>query len=338
MRAARIHSHGDLDVLQIDNVPLPDVQPGQVRIQLKAAALNHLDIWVRRGIPGSKLPMILGSDGAGIIHKTGEMTHRFKVGDEVIIQPLVYCGECRQCMAGNENYCDKMGIMGESVNGTNCEYIVLEERLVESKPVDLSFEDAAAFPLAGQTAYQMLIKRAQIQPGENILVWGASSGVGHLAVQIAKAVGCNVIATAGSREKCQFARELGADLIVNHFEDDIINEIRKFCGKVDVVLEHVGQKTWGTSMKVLNKCGRIVTCGATTGATVQIDLRHLFYKQQTVLGSTMGSADSLTQVIKMVEEKQVIPRVDKLFPLENIQSAHEYLEQSNQLGKVVLTI
>ena len=338
MKAARIHSHGDRDVLKIDDIPIPEVQTGQVCVHLKAAAMNHLDIWVRKGIVGVQLPMILGSDGAGVIHKTGSDVKKFSEGDEVVIQPLVYCGKCRQCMAGKENYCDKMGILGESVDGTNCEYIVLDERFVEPKPAGLSFEEAAAFPLAGQTAYQMLVKRARIQPGETILVWGASSGVGHMAVQIAKAVGCKVIATAGSKEKCQFAKELGADLVLDHYKDDVADKIKDFCGRVDVVFEHVGPKTWDTSMRVLNKGGRVVTCGATTGAAVSIDLRHLFSKQQTVLGSTMGDADSLTQIIKMVEKGQVIPKVDRIFSLEDIRSAHEYLERSNQCGKVVLEI
>lgn len=338
MKAARIHSRGDRDVIKIDNIPIPEPQTGQVCVNLKTAAMNHLDIWVRKGIGEMQLPMILGSDGAGVIHKIGDGVKQFSEGDEVIIQPLVYCGKCRQCMAGKENYCDQMGILGESVDGTNCEYIVLDERFIEPKPAGLSFEEAAAFPLAGQTAYQMLVKRARIQPGENILVWGASSGVGHMAVQIAKAVGCKVIATAGSKEKCQFAKELGADLVLDHYQDDIADKIKNFCGRVDVVFEHVGLKTWGTSMRVLNKGGRVVTCGATTGATVSFDLRHLFSKQQTILGSTMGSADSFKQIIKMVEKGQVIPKVAKIFSLENIQFAHEYLEKSNHSGKVVLEI
>ncbi len=338
MKAARIHSHGDLDVLQIDDIPIPEPQTGQVCVKLKASAMNHLDLWVRNGIRGIELPMILGSDGAGVIHKAGDGVKQFSEGDEVIIQPLVYCGKCRQCMAGKENYCDQMGILGESTNGTNCEYIVLDERFVEPKPVDLSFEAAAAFPLAGQTAYQMLVKRARIQPGENVLVWGANSGVGHMAVQIAKAIGCNVIATAGSNEKCQFAKGLGADLVLDHYHDDVASKIKDFCRRVDVVFEHVGPKTWSTSMSVLNKGGRVVTCGATTGAAVSIDLRHLFSKQQTILGSTMGEVDSLTQIMKMIEKGQVIPKVDKIFSLEDIRSAHKYLEKSNQFGKVVLTI
>ena len=303
MKAARIHEHGGREVLRVEEILKPDPQAGQVCIQLKASALNHLDIWVRKGIPGVPLPLIMGSDGAGVICKLGENTDKFSIGDPVIIQPLVYCGECRNCQSGNENVCDKMGIRGESTDGTNCEFIVLDEKFVEPKPENISFSEAAAFPLVGQTAYQMLINRAKIQPGENVLVWGAGSGVGHMAVQIAKIVGCNVIATAGSDEKCSFANKLGADLVVNHYNKNVIDEVKKFCGKVDVVFEHVGSATWDISMNVLNNGGRVVTCGATTGPKAAIDLRHLFFKQQTILGSTMGNADALTQVIKLIADE-----------------------------------
>lgn len=338
MKAVSIHEHGGLDVLQVDNIPKPEPGPGQVRIHLKTSALNHLDIWVRNGFPGIPLPMILGSDGAGHICTVGENVSRFKADDEVLVQPLVYCGECRNCQAGNENMCATMGILGESTNGTNCEFIVLDEKCVEPKPENISFAEAAAFPLVAQTAYQMLVKRANVQPGENVLVWGAGSGVGHMAVQIAKIAGCNVIATAGTDEKCNYARELGADLVVHHYNDDVAGEVITFCGKVDVVFEHVGSATWDVSMKVLKNGGRVVTCGATTGANVAIDLRHLFFKQQSVLGSTMGDADSFMQVIKLVEEGQLKPRIDKIFSLDDIAIAHEYLENSEQFGKVVITI
>lgn len=338
MKAVRIHEHGGTEVLQLDDIPKPEPGPGQVRIHLRSSALNHLDIWVRNGIPGIPLPMILGSDGAGNICKTGAGVTQFQADDEVLVQPLIYCDECRSCQAGNENLCSKMGILGESTDGTNCEFIVIDEKYVHPKPANISFAAAAAFPLVGQTAYQMLIKRAKVKPGENVLVWGAGSGVGHIAVQVAKVVGCNVIATAGTAEKCEFAKELGADLVLNHYKDDIFTDIKQFCGKVDVVFEHIGSATWDISMKILNKGGRVVTCGATTGPKVGIDLRHLFFKQQTILGSTMGDADTFTQVIKLVEEGQLQPRVDKTFSLNDIAAAHEYLENSEQFGKVVITI
>ncbi len=338
MKAARIHEHGEPDVLQVEEIPAPELHAGQVCIQLKASALNHLDIWVRKGIPGVPLPMILGSDGAGVICKLGENAEKFSIGDPVIIQPLVYCGECRNCQSGNENICEEMGIRGESTDGTNCEFIVLDEKFVEPKPDNISFPEAAAFPLVGQTAYQMLINRAKIQPGENVLVWGAGSGVGHMAIQIAKIVGCNVITTAGTDEKCSFAYELGADLVVNHYNDNVIQEVKKFCGKVDVVFEHVGSASWDISMNVLSKGGRVVTCGATTGPKVAIDLRHLFFKQQTIMGSTMGNADAFTHVIKFVKDGKLIPQVDKIFSLDDIAIGHEYLEHSEQFGKVVIDI
>jgi NADPH:quinone reductase-like Zn-dependent oxidoreductase len=338
MKAARIHKHGGREVLRVEDIPAPELHTGQVCIKLKTSALNHLDIWVREGIPGVPLPLIMGSDGAGEICKLGEKADKFSIGDPVIIQPLVYCDECRNCQAGNENLCEKMGIRGESTNGTNCEFIVLDEKFVESKPDNISFAEAAAFPLVGQTAYQMLVNRAKIQPGENVLVWGAGSGVGHMAVQIAKIVGCNVIATAGTDEKCSFANELGADKVVNHYSDNVAQIIKTFCGKVDVVFEHVGSATWAVSMNVLNKGGRVVTCGATTGPKAVIDLRHLFFKQQTILGSTMGNADAFSQVIKLVADGHLIPRVDKIFSLDDIAIGHEYLEHSEQFGKVIIDI
>ena len=184
----------------------------------------------------------------------------------------------------------------------------------------------------------MLINRAKIKPGENILVWGAGSGVGHMAVQIAKISGCNVIATVGSDEKCAFANELGADLVVNHYNDNVADKVKTFCGKVDVVFEHVGSATWAISMHVLAKGGRVVTCGATTGPNATIDLRHLFFKQQTIMGSTMGNVDAFTQVIKLVAKGQLKSRVDKIFPLDDIAIGHEYLENSEQFGKVVIDI
>ncbi len=338
MISARIHEHGAADIIRLDEISVPEPSSDQVRVHLKTAALNHLDIWVRKGIPDLHLPLILGCDGAGEIDSVGVDVNHFKSGDKVILQPLLFCGSCRECTAGRENFCAQMGILGETINGTNCEYIVVPEQNVILKPEKISFSAAAAFPLVGQTAYQMLVKRACIQPGENVLIWGAGSGVGHMAVQIAKVLGCNVIATAGTDEKCAFTSTLGADLVLNHHQDDVTAVVNKFCGKVDVVFEHVGAATWDTSLQVLNKGGRVVTCGATTGPNVSVDLRHLFFKQQSIMGSTMGDSDAFRQVCALVDEGKIIPRVDKTFSLKDIQSAHEYLEQSNQFGKVIIEI
>lgn len=338
MKAVQIHKHGGPEVLKIKDIPIPEPGHGQIQIHLKLAALNHLDIWVRNGIPGVRLPIIPGCDGAGTVSKIGDGVKNFSRGDDVLINPLIYCNKCSYCKSDKENFCDHFGIFGETTNGTCCEYIVLEEHQVYPKPENISFQQAAAFPLVAQTAYQMLVKRAHIRKGETVLVWGAGSGVGHMAVQIAKYYGCTVVATAGSAEKCQFAQELGADFVINHQTENVLSKVKEFCGNVEVVFEHVGEATWDISMKLLKKGGRVVTCGATTGANAKINLRHLFYKQQSVLGSTMGDADTFRQVLKLVANGTLQPRIDKSFALENIAQAYEYLEKSEQFGKVIIEI
>jgi len=338
MKAARIHEHGGVNVLQYESVPEPKSNRTGVVVQIKASAMNHLDLWVRRGIPRVPLPMILGSDGAGVISKIGDGVSQFKVGDDVCIQPLIYCGHCRFCSRGQENYCDSLGILGENQDGTNCEYIAIPEKNVRLKPKHISFEEAAAFPLTSQTAYSMLVRRAKIKTGETVFVWGASSGVGTMAVQIAKVKGCRVIATGGNEEKRAHAKVIGADLVLDHYNDDIAKTVKAYTeGRgVDVVFEHVGKATWDTSMRILGKGGRLVTCGATTGPRVGIDIRHLFVKQQTVMGSTMGDVASFDDCLMLVSEGKIKPIVDKSFPLSEIKQAHEYLENGDQIGKVIL--
>ena len=338
MKAARIHEHGGVEVLRYESVPEPKPKSGEVIVQIKASAMNHLDLWVRNGIPGVPLPMILGSDGAGKISEVGGDVLQFKVEDEVCIQPLIFCGHCRFCYRGQENYCNKLGILGESQNGTNCEFIALSEKNVRLKPQHLTFEEAAAFPLTSQTAYSMLVRRAKIETDEIVFIWGAGSGVGTMAIQIAKAKGCRVIATGGSEEKRIHAKTIGADLVLDHYNDDIPKLVKEYTegSNVDVVFEHVGEKTWETSMRILGMGGRLVTCGATTGSIVNIDIRHLFHKQQTVMGSTMGDVAAFDDCFTLVSNKKIKPIIDKSFPLNEIKEAHEHLKKGSQIGKVIL--
>ena len=338
MNAVRIHDHGDEKVLIYEKVPLPDINDNQVLVEIKAAAINHLDIWVRKGIPGISLPMIIGSDGAGIVVKVGKNVNKFSIGDEVIINPLLFCGNCRSCLNNQENQCSSIGILGETTNGTNCEFIALNQRNLINKPKKMSFECAASFPLAGQTAYQMLINRAMLKESDIVFIWGASSGVGSFGLQIAKSFGCKVIATGGSKKKCEYANKIGADLSLNHYKDDIVSLVKDYTnGKgVNIIFEHSGLETWSTSMKILSKFGRLVTCGSTTGPKVSIDLRYIFFKQQSILGSTMGTLSALKEVMNLVADGSVTPVIDKVFSLDNISDAHKYIEDSNQFGKVIL--
>jgi NADPH:quinone reductase-like Zn-dependent oxidoreductase len=338
MKAVRIHQHGGIDVLRYDDIPIPEINQEQCLIKIKAAALNHLDIWVRRGIPGVPLPMIMGSDGAGIVEETGKNVSDFSIGDRVLIQPLTYCGKCQWCKKNKENYCEKWGIFGENQDGTQSDYMAIDTDHLRIIPEGMSFEEAAAFPLVSETSLTMLIDRASIQPGETVFVWGASSGVGSMAIQIAKAIGCTVITAVGDTPKADFAKKLGADKVVNYKIDDIVRVVKEYTDSsgVDVVVEHVGTKTWETSLRILGKGGRLVTCGATTGAEAKFDIRRLFSKQQSILGSTMGNVGSLDRALEMYINGNIKPTVDKCFKMSEIQEAHKYLENGNQIGKVIV--
>lgn len=338
MKAVRIHTHGKADVIQIDDLPLPTPNTYQCIVNIKSAALNHLDLWVRRGIPGIPLPMIMGSDGAGVITEIGDDVKNFNVGDSVLIQPLTYCGDCKWCNQGKENYCNDWGIFGENQDGTQCEYMAVDEDHLRLMPNGMTFNEAAAFPLVAETAYAMLVDRAQIQTNETVFVWGASSGVGSMAIQIAKAFGCHVVTTVGDEEKREFAEILGADLVINYKGESIADIVKDYTKRngVDVVVEHVGTESWKTSLRILGKGGKVVTCGATTGEKAEFDIRHLFSKQQSILGSTMGSVSSLDKMLELYKEGKVKPIVDRVFNLQDARLAHEYLESGNQIGKVIL--
>tara|TARA_B100001013_G_scaffold340001_1_gene262684 strand:- start:1766 stop:2803 length:1038 start_codon:yes stop_codon:yes gene_type:complete len=340
LKAVRIHNHGDISELKWESIPRPRLNKSgdDILVRIVASSINHLDIWVRKGIPGVPLPLILGSDGAGIVESCGNKVSEFNPGDEVIVQPLTFCGTCYQCLNGLENYCSKMGILGKTMNGTQCEYLKLNSFQLRQKPPHLSFPDAAAFSLVTQTAYAMLVKRAKIKPGETVFIWGAGSGVGSMAIQIAHYFGCDVYAAAGTDEKVSMAKKLGAEKAWNYKNTDIGLMIKKNIGSrgIDVVFEHVGQKTWEVSKKMLATGGRLVTCGATTGSDISIDLRHLFMKQQSILGSTMSDMQTFDDMLSLINENVIYPVVDRIIPMEEVKDAHEYIETSGPVGKVVL--
>jgi NADPH:quinone reductase-like Zn-dependent oxidoreductase len=342
MKAVRIHQFGGPEVLTYEEVPDPQVRKDQVLVRVKACSLNHLDLWVRKGLPGVKLPHILGSDIAGEVAEIGEYvggyTPGFKVGQRVLVAPMHFCGHCVKCVAGLQNQCREFTVLGNGVDGGNCELIAVPAASVIPIPDTLDFNQAASVPLVFVTAWHMLVGLAAVRPGQTVLVLGASSGVGIAAIQIAKMFHCRVITTAGDAAKLEKARSLGADYGINHYQQKISEEVRKITNKegVDIVVEHVGAATWDESIRSLRSGGKLVTCGATTGPTVGLDLRHLFARQLSLLGSYMGTMSELYEVLGHVFAGRLKPVVDRAFPLSEIRAAHEYLEKSQMFGKVIL--
>lgn len=342
MKVIRIHEHGGREVLRLDTLPEPTPNDDEVIIRMKTAALNHLDIWARKGLPGISLPMIMGSDGAGVISQLGKVVERdydLKLNDEVVIAPIRSCGRCAMCQNGQENLCPDFNIPGEGCDGLQAEYVAVPARFIFKKPRNLSWEEAAAFPLASMTAYHMLVRKVTLKPGDWVLIYGASSGVGSAAIQMAKSFGAKVITTVGSEEKADLARWLDADHIIDYTKQPIGKTVRELTNGlgVDVVFEHTGAQTWPDSLRALKVGGKIVTCGATTGAIVKIDLRALFIRHQQIIGSTMGTLHDLKEILQLIEEGKYVPVVDKVFPYQEIQEAHRRLEEGKQFGKVVLS-
>ena len=340
MKAARIHQHGSPDVLVYEDVPEPKIKANQILVRVRACALNHLDLFVRAGIPGMKftMPHILGSDIAGEVVAVGDLCERVQPGWRVLLSPGISCRQCDQCAAGRDNFCRRYTIFGYGVDGGNAELLGAPEWTAIQIPDDLSFEEAAAAPLVFLTAWHMLVGRTRLQVGEDVLVLAASSGVGSAAIQIAKLHHCRVIATAGGEAKMAKAKELGADHVIDHYKQDISAEVKKLTGKrgVDVVFEHVGAATWSKSLESLAPAGRLVTCGNTTGWDAKLDLRFLFSKQWSLLGSFMGTLGELHQVLKFIFRKELKPVIDKVYPLGEIRAAHERLENKEQFGKVLV--
>lgn len=338
MRVIRIHQHGGFDVLKIEELPIPSPGPEEVLVKIRAVALNHMDLWVRQGIPGVKLPLPLipGCEGAGVV-ESGKLK-KFKRGDEVIVTPGLSCGSCPACAAGNDHHCPSFGLYGETEDGLDAEYKAVPERNLMPKPKTINFETAAAVSVTFLTAWHMLVDKCAVQKGQTVLVIAASSGVGSAAVQIAKLLGARVLATVGTEEKMPKAKELGADEVINHRDHDLAKEVRALTdGRgVDVVFEHVGAATWEKSLKSLAFGGKIVTCGATTGGEVKLKLEHLFIKHQQIIGSTMGPTAALSKIFKLVEEKKLRPVMDRTYSFSKVAEAHRRLEGREQFGKIVL--
>ena len=340
MKAVVMRGHGDATVLEVAEIPEPKVGARDVLVAVKAVALNHLDVWIRKGWPGLKLevPHVLGSDIAGRVERVGPEISDLAVGTEVVVNPGLSCGHCERCLLGEDNLCRQYRVIGEHVRGGYAQYVSVPRQNVLPKPRDLSFAEAACLPLTFLTAWTMLVRRAELKPGETVLVHAAGSGVGSAAVQIAKLLGAKVIATASTKEKLSKAKELGADHLINYTETDFLEEVKRITNRklVDVVFEHIGAATWEKSVACLPYGGRLVTCGATTGHEVGIDLRVLFYKRISLLGSTMGSKGDLIRILKLVEEGRLKPVLDRTLPLEQAREAHGLLENRQQFGNVVL--
>lgn len=341
MKAILIREHGDLDQVRFEEIDEPEVKAGQVLVRTQAAALNHLDLWVLRGIPGLRLqmPHVLGSDGAGVVQKIGEGVTGWAPGDGVMLNPGLWCGRCEFCIRGEQSLCLDFGLVGEHRAGTYAEYFVVAEANLEKIPEGVSFAEAAAFSLVYQTAWRMLVARARIQPGEDVFIHGMGSGVATAALQIVKLCGGRAFVSSSSEEKLERARRLGADFCYDYARSDVVGEVLRETAKrgVDIVVEHPGASTWLQSLKMVRKGGRIVTCGATTGANPQTEIRYIFWKQIEILGSTMSNCREYHEVVRLLGQGKLKPVIDKSFPLAEGKKALEYLRDGRQFGKIVLT-
>ncbi len=342
MKAVVYTGHGGAEVVRLQDMPEPAVGPGQVLVRVRAAALNHIDLWIRKGLPRHRLtfPHIPGADAAGVIERVGDGVTKVRPGAEVMIAPGISCGVCTYCVSGRDNLCADYGILGEDRQGTYAEFVAVPEENVLPKPSRLTFEEAASMPLVFLTAWNMLVTNGRLRFGETVMVWGAGSGVGSAAIQIAKLFSARVIAIAGGRWKLERAKALGADEGIDHREQDVLEEVRRLTDKrgADVVFDHVGAATWQTSIKALARGGRLVTCGATSGAEAPTDIRYIYGRRLSIHGTWMGTKGELYELMRLVEQGRLKPVVHQVFPMEDAVKAQEVMEESRHFGKLVLKL
>lgn len=342
MRAVLMEARGEAEVLRFGEIATPETQAGQVRVAIKAVALNHLDVWVRKGVASPKLPLphILGCDMAGVVESVGAGVTGLQPGDQVVVNPGVSCGKCERCLSGQDNLCAQYQILGEHRWGGYAEYVVVPAVNVLPKPQGLSWTDAASIPLTFLTAWQMVVDKLEVKPGQDVLVMAAGSGVGVAAIQIAKLYGARVIATASSDEKLARARELGADEGVNYSSPDWFKEVRQLTGGkgADAVVDHTGAQYWEGVIKATAWGGRISLVGASSGYEAVTPLSHIFYRQLSILGSTMASKSRLFPLLRLVAEGKLKPVVGEVLPLAQAKAGHQMLEDRRTFGKVVLEV
>ncbi|MHB1683662.1 MAG: zinc-binding dehydrogenase [Bacilli bacterium] len=343
MKAVVIHEHGDPDVLKYEHIPEPVVGEKDVLVRVRVVGINFNDIWARKGLPGLRfrLPHIPGTDAVGEVAEVGHNVSHLKVGDRVLVNPLISCGECVDCRASNEYFCKEFKVWGFQtgpLDGGCAEYIRLPERNLAIIPEQYSFEEMACLPACFGTAWHMLIGRAKIQSGESVLVWGASGGLGTMAVQIVKMFGGIAIAVAGSNEKLETAKCLGADYLINYRTENVLRRVRRITGMegVDIVFEHTGVDTWETSIKSLKLGGRLVTCGNTTGFDAKLDLRLLFWRQLSLLGCHVGTGEEFLEWYEYLNNNKVQSVISKIFPFSEAAEAHRVFESGNKVGKLLL--
>ncbi|MBL0057598.1 MAG: zinc-binding dehydrogenase [Elusimicrobia bacterium] len=340
MKAVFFNQHGGPDVLTFGEVPAPQPGPNEVLVQVKACALNHLDIWIRMGIPGISVPLphILGADVSGIIDSVGPNVTGWSPGQKVLVAPGISCGTCPQCLSGDDHLCDRYDILGQQSNGGYAERVKVPAANLLPFPDPLSFEEAASVPLVFLTAWHMLVTNGNIQPGQTVLIHAGGSGLGIAAIQIAKLKGAHVITTVGHPEKGKRAKALGADDVVNYRATDFQQEVMRLTDKrgVDLVVEHIGQDTFEKSLNSIAKGGKLLTCGATSGRQIQFDLRSLFGRNIAIHGSRMGKKEGLKEVLAHVQAGRLNPVLDSVYPLKDAAQAHTRMEERKNFGKIVL--
>jgi len=342
MKAVRFHRHGGPEVLEYEDAPDPEPNGDEVLIRVKACALNHLDLWGRQGLPNVTIPLphIPGCDVSGTVEWVPDTEKELRKGMEVIVNPGIGCGRCKECLLGRDDQCRYFTVLGYGVDGGYAELVKVPRTNVVKKPEGMGWVEAASFPLVFLTAHHMLLTKAGLKPGETVLVLGAGSGVGIASIQLAKLAGATVIATASDDAKLTKAKAIGADHVINRSSHDILEEVRRMTGKrgVDVVVEHVGKATWDESVRALTRGGRLVTCGATSGSDVSMDLRYVFNRELTILGSFMASKGELLSVVELFKAGKLRTVVDSTYPLKDARAAQERMESDEHFGKIVLTV